>query len=244
MHIYTLDSPRGLAYARFILKTQGIRGLVVKLKHALQLQISKIIAYLHPRSKHFKFQNRKLSYLNNPYNDTSFSERSVEIPIALNIVSQYKPHQILELGHVLSYYRKFTHTIVDKFEKDREIIQQDIIDYRPKTKFDLIISVSTIEHIGFDDDKMDPTKIAKTFTHCQKLLKPNGKIFFTAPIGYNPALDRLIFDSNSIFNKLNFLIRSSWNNQWQIATASQVRNLKYASYYNNAQAIVIGEIHN
>ncbi len=244
MHIYNLDSPSGLTYARYVLHTQGIRGLIIKLIHAIQLRISKIIVSVNPRPEQFKFLNHKLTYLNHPYNDTSYSERSVEIPIALDIISQYQPNQILEVGNTLNHYQEVSHKIVDKFEKGHNVINQDILDFHPKTKFDLIISISTFEHIGFDDDQLDPDKILQTFNYCRKLLKPQGKLIFTVPIGYNPFLDKLIFSHKPMFNKLTFLIRTSWSNQWKLSTRAEVRNLKYSSYYNNAQAIVVGEIHN
>ena len=48
-------------------------------------------------------------------------------------------------------YYKFEHDIVDKYEKKKGIINQDIVDYKPDKKYDLIISISTLEHVGWDE---------------------------------------------------------------------------------------------
>ena len=67
--------------------------------------------------------------------------------------------KILEVGNILSHYFSVNHDIVDKYEKDVDVINQDIIDYHPNKKYDLIVSISSLEHVGEDETPREPKKI-------------------------------------------------------------------------------------
>ncbi len=242
MHIYGRKLQSRLAYISNIIHTEGFGGLVTKLKHKLQLLASQVAARVTPRPPKFSFQNREYDYISSPYNTTTYNERSAEIAIALHQISLFSPKQILEVGNVISHYQSVKHLIVDKFESARGVINQDILDYKPKRKFDLIISISTLEHVGFDDDEHNPQKILQTIIHLKSLLKKGGTLFFTLPIGYNPAVDKLLSTQFQQFDKLNFLRRISWNNQWQQASFAEVKDTSFSSHYYCANAIAVGTV--
>ncbi|TAK16890.1 MAG: hypothetical protein EPO37_07710, partial [Nitrosarchaeum sp.] len=77
------------------------------------------------------------------------NERSVEIPLAIDMLKKNNGKNILEIGNVTSNYCNIPHIVVDKYEKETNIINQDVIDFNSKAKFDLIISISTLEHVGW-----------------------------------------------------------------------------------------------
>jgi hypothetical protein len=67
-------------------------------------------------------------------------------------VKRYKERNILEIGNVLSHYFPVNHDIVDKYEKADGVINQDVVHFYSPKKYDLIVSVSTLEHVGWDED--------------------------------------------------------------------------------------------
>jgi SAM-dependent methyltransferase len=142
----------------------------------------------------FQFRGQRYSTFFARYNMTWVGERMVEIPIGRAIVARNAPDRVLEIGNVLSHYGPTSHAIVDKYEKAPNVINSDILSYSPKNQFDLIISISTFEHIGFDDDNDGSSgeKIASAIRHCRSLLSKTGRLIITFPTGYNPELDSAV----------------------------------------------------
>ena len=98
---------------------------------------------------------------------------------------------------MLSNYVHFQHDIVDKYEKAEGVINQDVVDFQPaeneNDKYDLIVSISTIEHVGWDETPRDPKKIPRALENLTtKCLAPRGEIVVTLPLGYNTYLDKLL----------------------------------------------------
>jgi len=58
-----------------------------------------------------------------------------------------------------------------------------------------IVSISTIEHVGWDETPRDPKKIPLALENlATKCLAPGGEIVVTLPIGYNTYLDKLMME--------------------------------------------------
>jgi len=98
------------------------------------------------------------------------NERAVEIPIIWHIVRENKGKRILEAGNVLSHYFRVDHDIVDKYERAEDVINEDVVNFQPSKKYDLIVSISTLGHVGWDENPKEPSKILKAIEHL--------KIFF------------------------------------------------------------------
>lgn len=92
--------------------------------------------------------------------------------------------------------------IVDKYEKNKVVINCDISEITSSKKYDLIVSVSTLEHVGWDEhvfdnnvqgdiSSLDDTKIPKAIRKLEFLLNNQGKIIVTLLIGYNEILDNI-----------------------------------------------------
>ncbi len=63
----------------------------------------------------------------------------------------------------------------------KKVIRQDVVDFKPIKKYDLIVGISTIEHIDWDENPRDDTKIEKTIRVLKDCLSPSGKIIITFP---------------------------------------------------------------
>jgi hypothetical protein len=53
----------------------------------------------------------------------------------------------------------------------------------------LIVSISTLEHVGWDEEDKNPVKVLQAIEILKSLLAPLGKIVVTLPLGYNPIID-------------------------------------------------------
>jgi hypothetical protein len=124
-------------------------------------------------------------YLVHWYNVTYINERAIEVPISLS----YCCGDILEVGNVLSHYVDFKHDVVDKYEIGKGIINEDIVDYSPGKLYDSIICISTLEHIGWEEEERDPQKIFIALDKMKSLLKPKGVLIVTVPVGWNPFVN-------------------------------------------------------
>lgn len=142
----------------------------------------------------FYYKGKKLKYFYHNYNKTFFNERKIEIPIALNFLKNYKDKNILEVGNVLNHYINIKHEVVDKFEKGQKVINKDISTFKSTKKYDLIISISTFEHIGQREKDVDEKRLTKALENIGKLLSEEGEFLLTFPLNYNQYLDKLILN--------------------------------------------------
>ncbi len=226
-----------------------ISGLRFAIRTILRYIANLIIYYPHYKifksRRTFVFRGKKYNYFIHYYNRTYQNERTVEIPIIWEIVKEYyeKGLKILEVGNVLSHYFPVNHDILDKYEKGKGIINLDVVEYNPSVKYDLIVSISTIEHVGYDEKPRDPTKVLKAIENLRNLLKPNGKLIVTIPCGYNPYLDKLIKERKLRFTEMYCLKRIS-KNEWIEVKCNDLNNVKYNYPYPNANGIIIGIIVN
>lgn len=151
----------------------------------------------------FVFDGKTLTYFRN--GNIELTERTIELPIILSYVQSFKNSAILEVGNVVNHYSPFEHDVLDKYEKGQNVINEDALTFQGHQKYDLIFSVSTIEHVGFNE-KLDRNKIMKVIENLICNLKKGGVFIFTSPVGFNPFLDNLIFNGrkknwSSIFMK-------------------------------------------
>ena len=190
-----------------------------------------------------KFQGKDYKYFYRWYNYTWINERAVEIPIVCKLINEYKDFELLEIGNVLSHYFDLkNHDIVDKYEKAEGVINQDVIDYQPSKKYDIIVSISTLEHVGWDEKPKDPNKIFKAIENLKNCLVAGGKLVVTMPIGENPYLDKFLETGELKFNENYYLKRISLDNKW-IDLGSDFYKAKYNHPYPAANVIFVGIHH-
>jgi SAM-dependent methyltransferase len=205
----------------------------------------------------FSFKGEKYPYFYHPYNKTWRNERAVEIPLSLKLLNDNKDKNVLEIGNVLSHYQKINHDVLDKYEIGHSVINKDIIDFNPEKKYDLIISISTIEHIGWDEVPRDQTKTLKAINHMLGLLSPGGSIYVTFPMGYNSDLENHINERRIRFSEAHYMKRvpfrkkrylkfifesPSYQNKWIEVPESEVKQIRYGSPCPHANALLIGKI--
>lgn len=149
----------------------------------------------------FNFQGKTFYYNRIKFNN--WGERAVEIPIAFNFLANLKKkNNLLEVGHVLSHYENSLseymgikpRRIVDKFEVDTGVDNIDLMEIPSEEKYDAIVSISTVEHIGQSTEpysasygeqveERDLEGPLKAIAKIYDLLVRGGKALITVPFG-------------------------------------------------------------
>lgn len=188
----------------------------------------------------FTINGDKLSYFIAFYNRTWLNERIVEIPIAQEFLKQNRGTAVLEIGNVISHYFTCSHDIVDKYEPYEGIINTDILSYAPGKKYDTILSLSTLEHIGKDKVK-DDRKVLQVYDHIiNELLSDTGVFMFSAPIGFNPVFDAYIDSGEIKYDASLCLQRISADNDWVEVSWKNARTCKYMDPFHCANGLFFG----
>ena len=233
-HLYSGFS----AKVRWFVKRFGARELVFL---PVRIILSRLVTpFLQRRC--FTFHEHEFEYFYAHYNVTWCNERCVEVPIGRDYLKRFIGREVLEVGNVLSHYGASSHGVLDKYERGHGIVNADIVDYQPDRPPDLILSLSTFEHIGFDDDAEGSSgeKIQAAIAACRRLLAPGGLLAFTVPLGYNPDLDRLIEQDALGQDRGWFLLRRG-TRDWAEASRGDALGTTYGRPFPYANALYIAE---
>jgi len=120
------------------------------------------------------------------------------------------------------------------------LVNADVVDWQPPAPFDLILSVSTLEHVGWDETPREPGRLLVAVERLRGMLAPGGLLLVTMPLGHNAELDAALADGRLRFARQTFLKRLSRDNLWREAPWSEVAGTRYNRPYPSANAIVVG----
>ncbi len=187
----------------------------------------------------FEFDGRLLPYFVHGYHGTYRTERCVEIPIALSFIRNGQ--SVLEVGNVLNHYVRFPHDTVDKYERAPGVRNEDIVTFTTERRYDLVLSVSTLEHVGWDETPRVPAKFDAAVSRIRELLAPGGRAVFTVPLGWNDYLDAAIYGERLPVSRAWYLKRTG-PRTWRPAERNEVRGARPGQPYWCANAILVGEL--
>ena len=234
------------AWAR---RAGGIRWFVRRfgaaqlfLKPARRVLAPLIIPFLGNRFVDYRGTSLPLVYAG--HNVTWANERCVELALARALMAGVPPERTLEVGHVTPHYFQGGHQVVDKYEP--AALQVDIVDFDPAERFDLILSISTFEHIAFDEPggpkapHQVAAKVRAALERCRGLLAPGGLLAITVPLGYNPALDAMIAADELAWARASWFKRFP-RRTWRRVSRSEAVRCRYGSPRAFANAIVLAE---
>ncbi len=233
----------------WVRRTGGVRWFIRRfgfaqlfLKPARWILAPLIIPMLRERSVEYRGASLPLVYAR--HNVTWANERCVELALARALTAGVRPERLLEVGHVTPHYFRAGHLVVDKYEPGS--LEIDIVDFEPAERFDLILSISTFEHIAFDEPGATPTpqavaaKVAAALDKCRSLLAPGGLLAITVPLGYNPALDAMIADGELGWDRATWFKRFP-RRRWRQVPRSEAVRCRYGSPLAFANAILLAE---
>jgi hypothetical protein len=225
------------------LRARGLLGAV----RAGLAEAYRLIAFSYPCAlvinarRRFRLDGRSYPYFVHRYNNTWRSERAVEIPIVWHIVRGSAGRRILEVGNVLRHYFPVDHDCVDKYERAAGVINEDVVGYRAQP-YDLIVSISTLEHVGWDEQPKEPDKVLHAVDNLRSLLAPGGRMVITLPIAHNPHLDAHLREGRLAFSKRYCLRRTSRHNRWAETSWEDASSARFDAPFRRINAIVVGII--
>ena len=199
--------------------------------YAIKLNYSIVHRYFILSGKKYRYCLKRHMSVDN--------ERAIEIPYSRSFISKNNARNLLEVGNVLSNYFDVCHDIVDKYETREGIINKDITNYSTWKRYALIIAISTVEHVGYDEPKKVKGKAAKAIRNMIRLLSEDGKLIITVPLNYNPEIDELLVNESIRFSEKHFMKRCSWLNSWKETSQAEALKCKYGSRYGAANAMAL-----
>jgi SAM-dependent methyltransferase len=190
----------------------------------------------------FELQGERHRYLYHPYKRSWLTERAVEVPVAQAEVDRHAGERILEVGHVLGHYRAQSHTVVDKYEQAAGVLNRDVLDLGDLGRFDLIVAVSTLEHVGHDESPRDPAAAPRAVAALRERLAPGGRLLVTIPAGYNRAFDEGVAGGSIPTRSLTALRRAGGGTRWREVTPGEAWQAPYDFLLYSARAVVFAVI--
>jgi SAM-dependent methyltransferase len=189
----------------------------------------------------FRFDGADYRYLYHRHGFTWLNERAVEVPIVARTVAEARGRRVLEVGNVLAHYGHGGHPVVDKYERAPGVLNVDALDYAPSERYDLVVSVSTLEHIGWDEAVREPSRAERSVAALARHLRPGGTMLVTLPVGYHPVLDEAIRAGRVEFTTLRALRRTG-RTTWEQAEPAEVWHMPYDQLLCAANAILVGTV--
>lgn len=224
--------------ARLALTEKGYFYVARLAALAAAFPLWRLVDKVFPRS--FAFQAGRYRYFLHGYNLTWSNERAVEIPIILAEVLARRGGRVLEVGNVLSHYVDIDHEVIDKFERGPRIRNDDAATFRG-APYDLIVSISTLEHVGWDEQPRDPGKLARAIANLCAHLAPGGRLVATLPLGYNPGMDTLLGAGALPFSRCHYLRREGLTT-WVEADWNAVAGSAYGERWPGTRGLVIAVV--
>jgi hypothetical protein len=225
-------------------KDRSLIGTAATAGKAVVLPASAVVAKAARKAAgvdRFSVGGRDLSYVVHPYNETWRNERAVELAIAFDWLDRRPPGPVLEIGHVTAHYRSTPqHTIVDLYEPAEGVLNVDALTYAPPERFTSILAISTLEHVGFDEDDQDPDKTRRLVDHLASLLAPTGELLVTFPLGYNRYLDDHLAAGAFGFSDVTLLRRITTLGAWEEAPLEDLPKARYGFPFRNGNMIAVG----
>lgn len=194
-----------------------------------------------PSMSTFGWDGRQVHYLHHRYNYTWLNERAVETALTLEVLNAHAGRDILEIGNVMSHYGPVAHRVVDKYEHAPGVLNADVAELALEERFDLIVAVSTLEHVGLDEEVLDPLKPGRAIGRLKALLKPGGRLWVTHPVGYNTDLDQQLRAKEIEFTRVRALVREDTRNRWRQVPVEQVWEARYDRLLYTAHGLVVAE---
>ncbi|HSV93817.1 MAG TPA: class I SAM-dependent methyltransferase [Desulfobacterales bacterium] len=185
----------------------------------------------------FTFAGETYRYFWSNYNVTWSNERAVEIAIARAFLLRHSAKRTVEIGNVMAHYMPVAHAVIDKFERGRHVQNGDVVDL--EGEYDAILSVSTLEHVGWDEIPQEPDKHRRALDALARCVAPGGELLLTVPVGHNTSLDRALFRGETPLTEVRAMKRVA-RDVWLECQLAELESVAYGRPHRGANGLVIG----
>jgi hypothetical protein len=163
------------------------------------------------------------------------TERCVEIGLGRRAVQNHRAEEVLEVGNVLPLAGTTGQTVVDKYEHGAGVLNVDIVDFDPGRTYELVVSLSTLEHVGWDEIPQDPGKAASALDVIDRL---GSKLLVTIPVGVHPRLESAFLDGP--FDDVVLLVKTGRRARWEPRPLAERSTIRYGEPYACGNGILVG----
>lgn len=167
---------------------------------------------VYDRTPTVEYHGAQLPAFCHMYNMTWLNERGAELAVVTDFLARLDAEHdadaglaglaILEVGNVCAHYGIWdpvvaeggSVTIVDRYEPAPYVDNIDVFDVTGT--WDVIVAVSTLEHVRWDEPDIDrqPGASAEAVELLARSLAPGGRMLVTVPTGHNPPFDQYLRD--------------------------------------------------
>ncbi|MBJ7457907.1 MAG: hypothetical protein JHD02_01835 [Thermoleophilaceae bacterium] len=214
------------------------KGVLTPLYWAV-MKFEQLALAVFRRGSTFRYRGSDLRYVLSMYNRTWANERCVELAIAYDALESAPGKRVLEVGNVLSWYGVTGHEVVDKYEQADGVRNIDILELGDEEKFDLIVSISTLEHVGWDETPREPAKLLAAYERLVTALAPGGKLLVSVPVDWNAWLDDALANDKIPADRIDWLERTGRYCSWRECDKPTALAKNFGSPYGNANALAI-----
>lgn len=193
----------------------------------------------HRKEPRFTLDGRRYDYVDDWHSWTWLNERAVELPVAREALAAADPTRTIEIGNVTSHYFPARHRIVDKYESAPGIENIDLFEIAEREAFDLVLCVSTLEHVGWDEPVRDPVPAVEAVARLKELAAPGGRVLVTIPVGYHPTLADAAIDGSLSFDSVRALRCDYPSLDWHEVAPDTVATVPYDELVYRASAVLI-----
>lgn len=197
------------------------------------LLVGKIVASW----RKIEFEGSKLDYVVEPYNLTCANERCLELGLIQGLLPD--GGRVLEIGNVWGHYREHAFEVVDKYEISPGVQNIDIVDLPEDQKFDFIFSISTFEHVGWDEEPRQPEKLCEALEKLPRLLNPGGSVVVTVPISWNSWLDEQLASGSLPADRIDWFVRKGLFCNWTQSTREETLARGYGQPHPGANGVAV-----
>jgi hypothetical protein len=191
------------------------------------------------RPRRFSLDGRQYAYAAHMYNTTWLNERGVEVALGHAFLDENAGRRVLELGNVMSHYGRTDHEVVDKYEQAPGVRNVDVVDLDPAEPYDAVLSLSTIEHVGQDEEPCEPEKALGALDRLIALTARDGDLMVTFPVGHNRALDNALAEDRLPFATVSCLRRVDAANTWKQVSKDELADVAYGHPFRQANGLVV-----
>ncbi|MEY2452987.1 MAG: hypothetical protein QOD92_2561 [Acidimicrobiaceae bacterium] len=234
------EARRLVGSAKFMVQERGFRFFIGDAVDLASAYVTYPFAARKRGQRTFSVGERTYHYATDHYNRGWRNERAVELALGRGFLADNQGRRLLEVGNVLAHYGVAGHDVLDKYEDAPNVINDDIVDFTPEVPYEAILSISTLEHVGWDEKPREPDKTLRAYHAMRAMLAPGGTMLLTCPIGQNSYLDEYIQQEALEFPERHYLLRVTRDNVWREVELSAVRGAVYHHPYRNANALFVG----
>lgn len=163
------------------------------------------------------------------------TERCVEIALGARALEHHRREDVLEVGNVLSLAGFTGQTVVDKYEEGDGVLNVDIVTFDPGRVYELVVSLSTLEHVGHDEVPGDPEKALVALDRIAAL---GRDLLVTIPVGVHRRLEAAFVDGP--FDEVVLLVKTGRLARWELAPLDERSTIQYGTPYACGNGILVG----